>query len=85
MPQLPSDVAKARAARLRECGEAALARHLDALKGKTLRLLTERGGTARATDFTLARTPGVEAGAMIDALVTERDDRALHVRLPGGR
>jgi threonylcarbamoyladenosine tRNA methylthiotransferase MtaB len=85
MPQLPRDVAKARAARLRECGEAALARHLDAQMGKTLRLLTERGGTARAADFTLARTPGVEAGAMIDALVTGRDDRALHVRLPGGR
>jgi threonylcarbamoyladenosine tRNA methylthiotransferase MtaB len=40
---------------------------------------------ARAADFTLARTPGVEAGAMIDALVTGRDDRALHILVPGGR
>ena len=62
-------------------GDAALARHLDAQIGKTLRLLTERGGTARAADFTLARTPGVEAGQMIDALVTGHDGRALTMRV----
>ncbi len=81
MPQVASDVAKNRAARLREKGDAALARHLDAQIGKTLRLLTERGGTARAADFTLARTPGVEAGQMIDALVTGHDGRALMMRI----
>ncbi|PPD46149.1 MAG: tRNA (N(6)-L-threonylcarbamoyladenosine(37)-C(2))-methylthiotransferase MtaB [Methylocystis sp.] len=77
MPQIAREVAKARAARLREAGDRALARHLDAQKGKTLRLLTERGGTARAADFTLARTPDVEAGRIIDALVTGHDGRAL--------
>lgn len=79
MPQVARDVAKERAARLRETAEAALAHHLEKQKGKTLRLLTERGGAARAADFTLARTPGAEAGTMIDALVTGHDGRALRV------
>ncbi len=81
MPLVAPDVAKHRAARLREMGDAALARHLDAQIGKTLRFLTERGGTARAADFTLARTPGVEAGQMIDALVTGHDGLALTMRV----
>lgn len=77
MPQVARDIAKERAARLREIGERALVRHLDAQKGKTLRLLTERGGMARAADFTLARTPGVEAGRMIDGRVAGHDGKAL--------
>jgi threonylcarbamoyladenosine tRNA methylthiotransferase MtaB len=77
MPQVAREVAKERAARLREAGDKALARHLHAQVGKTLRLLTERGGTARAADFTLARTPGVDAGQMIEAQVIGHDGRAL--------
>ncbi|WP_330084287.1 MiaB/RimO family radical SAM methylthiotransferase [Methylocystis iwaonis] len=79
MPQVAREIAKERAARLREVGESALVRHLDAQKGKTLRFLTERGGVARAADFTLARTPGIEAGRMIDARVTGHDGKALSV------
>lgn len=79
MPQVPREAAKARAGRLREAGATALARHLDAQIGKTLRFLTERGGVARAADFTLARTPGLDAGIMIDARVTACDGRALDV------
>lgn len=81
MPQVPRDIARDRAARLRAAGEAALARHLDAQMGKTLRLLTERGGSARAMDFTLARTPGLDAGQIIEARVTGHDGRALEVAL----
>jgi threonylcarbamoyladenosine tRNA methylthiotransferase MtaB len=81
MPQIARETAKERAARLRDRGEAALARHLDAQTGKHLRLLTERGGTARATDFTLARTPGIDAGQMLNAFVTGHDGRALSLRL----
>ncbi len=77
MPQVAREMAKERAARLREDGDKALARHLETQTGKTLRLLTERGGTARAADFTLARTPGAEAGQMIDARVAGHDGRAL--------
>ncbi|MCX7899436.1 MAG: MiaB/RimO family radical SAM methylthiotransferase [Methylocystis sp.] len=79
MPLVAGDIVKERAARLRALGEKMLARHLDAQIGKTLRLLTERGGTARAADFTLARTPGVEAGKMIVARVAGHDGRALFV------
>ncbi|HEY8126540.1 MAG TPA: MiaB/RimO family radical SAM methylthiotransferase [Methylocystis sp.] len=81
MPQVAPQIAKERAARLREKGDAALRRHLDAQAGRTLRLLTERGGTARAADFTLAHTPGVEAGLMIEALCTGHDERALTTQL----
>jgi threonylcarbamoyladenosine tRNA methylthiotransferase MtaB len=84
MPQVPRDIAKARAARLREAGEAALGRHLAAQAGKTLRLLVERGGMARAADFTAARTPGIEAGRMIEARVTGHDGRALDVAMTWG-
>jgi threonylcarbamoyladenosine tRNA methylthiotransferase MtaB len=79
MPQVAREVARERAARLRETGARALARHLDALKGKTLRLLTERGGVARAADFTLARTPGEAAGRMIEGRVTGHDGKALNI------
>lgn len=77
MPQVARDVAKARAARLREAGEAALAHHLEAQRGKRLVFLTERGGMGRAADFTLARMPGVEAGLMIEASVEGHDGKAL--------
>ncbi|MBI1868967.1 MAG: tRNA (N(6)-L-threonylcarbamoyladenosine(37)-C(2))-methylthiotransferase MtaB [Methylocystis sp.] len=77
MPQIPSDVVKERAARLRAVGEATLARHLAAQLGKRLRVLTERGGLARAADFTPLRTPGAAAGEMLDALVVGHDGRAL--------
>lgn len=81
MPQVASDAIKDRGARLRALGEAALARHLDTRLGKTLRLLTEKGGTARASDFTLALTPAAPAGQMIDARVTAHNGRALEVSL----
>ena len=55
MPQLPPEVIAARAKALRLAGAAALARHLDAQKGRISCLLTERGGTARAEDFTRVR------------------------------
>jgi threonylcarbamoyladenosine tRNA methylthiotransferase MtaB len=80
MPQVASHVAKERAARLRAQGEAALARHLAAQVGKRLRLLVERGGLARAADFTLARAPWATPGETIDAVAISHDGRALIVR-----
>lgn len=77
MPQVDRAAAKERAARLRDVGEKALARHLDAQCGKSLRVLTERGGLARADDFTPLRTPGAPAGLLLDMLVTGHDGRAL--------
>jgi threonylcarbamoyladenosine tRNA methylthiotransferase MtaB len=81
MPQVARDVAKERAARLREAGDRALARHLDAQQGKTLVFLTERGGVGRAVDFTMARTPGVDAGRLVEGFVTGNDGKALAIRI----
>ncbi len=77
MPQVERETILARAARLRAIGEQRLQRHLGAQHGKTLRVLAERGGQARAADFTLVRTPGAEPGTLFDVRVTGDDGRAL--------
>jgi threonylcarbamoyladenosine tRNA methylthiotransferase MtaB len=55
MPQIKGDVVRERAHRLREKGAARLAAHLDARVGRPVEVLTERGGMARAADFTPMR------------------------------
>jgi threonylcarbamoyladenosine tRNA methylthiotransferase MtaB len=55
MPQTPGDVVRERARRLRERGAARLAAHLAARVGRPIEVLTERGGMARAADFTPMR------------------------------
>ena len=77
MPQVERETILARAARLRALGEQQLQRHLQAQRGKTLRVLAERGGRSRAEDFTLVRTPGAEPGTMFDVGVTGDDGRLL--------
>jgi threonylcarbamoyladenosine tRNA methylthiotransferase MtaB len=78
IPQSPKAVAKARAARLRAAGEAALARHLDAQVGRTLMGLVERPGVARAEDFTeIAFVGEAPTGEITDLRVTGHDGRML--------
>lgn len=82
MPQVPHDVAAARAARLRACGAEALARHLDAQVGRRLSVLMERGGRGRAPDFTPVRpAEPIPAGALADVVVAGHDGRELSARL----
>ena len=52
IPQLPREIVKARAARLRNAGEAALDRHLSAQVGRTHRVLTENHRMGRTEQFT---------------------------------
>jgi threonylcarbamoyladenosine tRNA methylthiotransferase MtaB len=52
MPQVDRAVIKQRAARLREAGERALRRHLDAWVGKEADVLIERDTMGRLSDFT---------------------------------
>ena len=52
MPQLPRDVVKERARRLRERGALALRRHLDGEVGATRRVLTESHDIGRTEQFT---------------------------------
>jgi threonylcarbamoyladenosine tRNA methylthiotransferase MtaB len=78
MPQLPYEVVKERAWRLRERGALALRAHLDAEVGATRRVLTESGGTGRTEQFTkvkLAMPAG--PGKILDLTITAHDGRQL--------
>ncbi|MBS9475943.1 tRNA (N(6)-L-threonylcarbamoyladenosine(37)-C(2))-methylthiotransferase MtaB [Ancylobacter radicis] len=66
MPQVPGDIVRERAARLRAKGADALQRHLAGEIGATRDVLAERGGLARTPGFTQVRlarplAPGTRA------------------------
>ena len=67
MQPIAAATVKARAAALREAGEAALARHLAQQRGRRIKILAERGGMGRAADFTPAKTPGMASGRLFEA------------------
>ncbi|HXA40863.1 MAG TPA: tRNA (N(6)-L-threonylcarbamoyladenosine(37)-C(2))-methylthiotransferase MtaB, partial [Phenylobacterium sp.] len=81
MPAVAGAEVKARAARLRAAGEAALARHLQRQAGRTLMGLVERpdtgeGGVARAEDFTEIAFHGeAEVGSIVALKVTGHDGK----------
>ena len=76
MPAVDPAVVKARATRLRAEGDAAYRRHLDRLVGRPVRALVERGGRARAEDFTEVAFQGEAApGAMIAGMIAGHDGR----------
>ena len=78
MPQLPREIVKERARRLRAGGAVALRRHLDAEVGATRRVLTEsreRGRTEQFTQVLLAAP--AEPGTMIDLEIAAHDGRQL--------
>jgi threonylcarbamoyladenosine tRNA methylthiotransferase MtaB len=80
MPQLPGPVVAERAARLREAGRSAHAAHLRRHIGRPLSVLTERGNTARAEDFTLIRfATEVTPGRILTVTADAADDKALQV------
>ena len=78
MPQVAGGAIKERAARLREAAEAAHARHLSARIGRPLSVLTERGDTGRAEDFTLVRFGhGVAPGQILPVTAHGRAGKSL--------
>ena len=77
MPPIAPEIVKARAKRLREAGAAALRKHLDAQTGKVLRVLTERGGTGRAEDFTRVKIGDVAPSQMIEMVIAGNDGKML--------
>lgn len=78
MPQLQGDIVSERAKRLRAAATAAHAAHLDARLGKPLSVLTERGNTGRAEDFTLVRFgQDIAAGEIVEVFAGTADQRAL--------
>jgi threonylcarbamoyladenosine tRNA methylthiotransferase MtaB len=78
MPQVPRQIVKERARRLREKGETALKRHLAAEVGQIRRILTETDGLGRTEGFTPVRFPGpVPAGEIREAVIAGHDGRQL--------
>ena len=76
MPPVAPEVVRARAARLRAAGEAALLRHLDGEVGRSHRVLAERGGIGRTEGFTPVRI-AAEPGTILDVTIAGHDGRAL--------
>lgn len=79
MPQVDGAVIKARAARLRAAGEAALAKHLAGHVGREADALVERGANARLPDFTPV-TLNMDAEELATRKLT---GRVARVRLRG--
>jgi threonylcarbamoyladenosine tRNA methylthiotransferase MtaB len=78
MPQVPRDVVKDRARRLREKGEAVRRAHLDAEVGRVRRVLVETHAKGRTEQFTELRlSAAVEPGRIVDAAVIGHDGRML--------
>jgi threonylcarbamoyladenosine tRNA methylthiotransferase MtaB len=76
MPQLPRDIVKERARRLREKGDAALVRQLDRETGARRRVLAELGGIGRTEQFFPVRLDA-PAGTILDLTITGHDGRHL--------
>ncbi len=55
MPQVPGDVARARARRLREAGDTSLRHYLETLVGRNLPVLVEKSGFGRTESFAPVR------------------------------
>jgi len=82
MPALPRAVVKARAARLREAGEAALVRHLGRQIGSLVEALVERPGLARGADFTEIAFEGeAPVGEIVSMRVTGHDGKRAVAQL----
>jgi len=76
MPQVPRDVARDRARRLREKGERALAAHLDGMVGHAFRVLSETRSMGRTEHFTPVRlAEPIEPGRIVTLVMTGHDGR----------
>ena len=76
MPQVPGEVRKERAARLRAAGEAAVSRFLNGQVGRSAPVLIEQNGVGRTEHYAEVRldTAGVEVGAVVMATLTDYRD-----------
>jgi threonylcarbamoyladenosine tRNA methylthiotransferase MtaB len=78
MPPVPGEIVRARAARLRAAGDAALAAHLAREVGRSHRVLTERSGMGRTEGFTPVRlAPDTPAGVFREVTIAGHDGRVL--------
>ena len=76
MPAVAGGIVKARAARLRAAGDAALVRHLERQVGRTVPVLIDKPGVGRAADFTEVGFGGeAPVGAIAPMTITGHDGR----------
>jgi threonylcarbamoyladenosine tRNA methylthiotransferase MtaB len=73
MPQLPREVVRARAARLREAAAERRARWLDGLIRTRQRVLIEAPGKGHADNLAPVLVEGAERGEIVDVRVAGRD------------
>ncbi len=80
MPQLTRQEVKARAARLRTAGEAALCRFLDTLVGARETAIVESGGRARLGNFASVKLsgPAGDVGSVATLEITSREGTTLN-------
>ena len=82
MPQVAGNVRKARAARLRAAGDAAVAKYLAAQVGRTANVLVEQDRTGRTEQFAVVELDrDVEAGSIVRAGITGVDGDRLTARI----
>jgi threonylcarbamoyladenosine tRNA methylthiotransferase MtaB len=78
MPPVPPDIVKSRARRLREKGQAALVRHLEAQVGHSRQVLVETAGQGRTEGFTPVRLDASLAqGRIVEVMIAGHNGRAL--------
>jgi threonylcarbamoyladenosine tRNA methylthiotransferase MtaB len=78
MPQVPREIVKERARRLRVTGDAALRRHLDAQVGSTQRVLIESRTLGRTGHFTQVRLAApLDPGPIVPLTLVGHDGRRL--------
>lgn len=84
MPQIDKAIVKQRAKRLRILGDEMLARHLDALVGRQVEVLVERGNRGHLADFTLGtideeRYGKILPGTFVKAIVKSHNTTMLEL------
>jgi threonylcarbamoyladenosine tRNA methylthiotransferase MtaB len=78
MPQLPRELVKERAAKLRKAGEAAQRAHLAGLIGTDQSILTERGDSGHTEGFAPVSFSGnIAPGRLVSARITGHDGKRL--------
>jgi len=77
MPQLPREVVKSRAARLRDAAAERRSRWLDSLVGTEQQILIENNEKGHADNFAPAKVEGTKRGDLVTALITCREGDQL--------
>ena len=77
MPQLPRDLVKERAARLRQAAAERRSRWLDKMIGSTQRVLIEGDGKGHADNMAPVSVPGAARGEILDVRITGSDRHRL--------